>query len=64
MPLVKNRSTEQNRRFWSHVEEVAREVDALVPSESRGTREDSRRDGRQAEQPDAHSHENAARRGD
>jgi len=28
---VKNRSTEQNRQFWSHVEAVAREADKLVP---------------------------------
>lgn len=46
MPIVKNRSTEQNRRFWSHVEEVAREADVLVSRESREPHEDSRGDER------------------
>jgi ribulose kinase len=26
MPVVKNKSTEENREFWSHVEAVAKEV--------------------------------------
>ncbi len=26
MPLVKNKATEENREFWSHVETVAAEV--------------------------------------
>lgn len=28
MAVIKNKTTEENRRFWSHVEEVAREVQA------------------------------------
>jgi hypothetical protein len=35
MPLVKNRTTEQNRRFWSHVEQVARETEVLLREEQR-----------------------------
>lgn len=35
MPLVKNKTTEQNRRFWSHVEAIARETDTIEPLESR-----------------------------
>jgi hypothetical protein len=26
MPIVKNKSTENNREFWSHVEEVTQQV--------------------------------------
>lgn len=27
MPVIKNKSTEENRDFWSHVETVAKEVE-------------------------------------
>ena len=27
MPVVKNKSTEENREFWSHVEAIAKEVE-------------------------------------
>jgi hypothetical protein len=64
MPLVKNRSTEQNRRFWSHVEEIAREAEALASRQSREPREDSSRAERQLEQSNACSSENGARRRD
>jgi hypothetical protein len=60
MPLVKNRSTDQNRRFWSHVEAIAREADVLVSRESREPREDSCRDERQVEQSQICSDENGA----
>jgi hypothetical protein len=59
MALVKNRSTEQNRRFWSHVEEIARETDALTcrdPQQARGEP--------QREEPNPGHDENGARRDD
>lgn len=35
MPVIKNKSTEQNREFWHHVESVSRELDAWLPRKQR-----------------------------
>jgi hypothetical protein len=42
MPVVKNKSTEENRAFWRHVEEVSREVEGLVRSNGNGGNQDIR----------------------
>jgi hypothetical protein len=36
MPVVKNKNTEKNREFWSHVENISREADRLLQRQENG----------------------------
>jgi len=63
MPIVKNKSTEQNRRFWSHVETVARETDAMVCRETPQFHLDSPRSEQQGVEAVSHPDENNVRQG-
>ncbi len=33
MAVVKNKNTEENREFWSHVEKVSQQIDRAMPRE-------------------------------
>jgi hypothetical protein len=37
MAVVKNKQTDQNREFWTHVERVSSEVDRQYPRPSNGS---------------------------
>jgi hypothetical protein len=45
MKIVKNKSTEGNREFWSHVESVAKEVESWPKWMAKSTEESACRKG-------------------